>query len=157
MPTKTISDSLAKKQCKKYLENLGFESLHPARGSSCDLIGYKNNQQYFFEIKYSSKSHGDFFGCVMFTELFQALSNKKNYIFVVCRGNRENLDNWFYQIFTVEQFFEFCTLTTPICHYRLIVEPNGNLKRANTGKKSVLATEKMILDIWKKFREWKPV
>src|SRR3989338_5859687 len=99
MLKKTVSDSLAKNQCKKYLENLGFENLHPARGNSCDLIGYKNNQQYFFEI---------------------------------------------------------CTLTTPICHYRLIVESNGNLKRANIGKKSVMATEKMILDIWKKFREWKP-
>src|SRR3990167_4267576 len=76
MLKKTVSDSLAKNQCKGYLESLGFKNLHPARGNSCDLIGYKNNKHYYFEIKYSSKSQGDFFGCVMFTELFQALSNQ---------------------------------------------------------------------------------
>ena len=155
MLKKTVSDSLAKTQCKKYLENLGFENLHPARGNSCDLIGYKNNKQYYFEIKYSSKSHGDFFGCVMFSELFQAISNKKNYYFIVCRKNKK-INNWFYRLFTTEQFLEFCTLTTPIGHYRLIADNNGALKKANIGKKSVIVTERMILDIWKKFREWKP-
>jgi hypothetical protein len=156
MPKKSISDTLAKSQCGKYLARLGYENLQPAVGRDCDLIGYKNGSLYYFEIKYSSKIGGDFFGCVMFTQLFRAVSNKERYFFVVCRGDKENLDNWFYKIFTVEEFLGFCTLTTPICHYRMVLDGRGGVKKANIGKKSVVATEEMILDIWKKFRQWKP-
>lgn len=157
MGKKTISDSLAKKQCKKYLEDLGYKKITAARGESCDLLAYKNNRKHMFEIKYSSKTFGaEFFGTVMFTELFQAVGNKKNYYFLVCRGGNDNLGGWFYRIFSVKEFLKFSTLTTPIGHYRIQFDKNNNPMKLHLGKKGVEITEEMIRDIWKKYRQWKP-
>jgi hypothetical protein len=157
MAKKTVSDSLAKQQCKKYLENLGFSQISSAKGNSCDLLGYKEDILYMFEVKYSTRIEGsEFFGTVMFTELFQAVNNKENYYFLVCRGLEDNLENWFYQLFSVREFLEYCTLTTPIGHYRLKFDENGIPKKAKIGEKGVAISEEMILDIWKKYREWKP-
>ncbi|MBI5621651.1 hypothetical protein HY933_02175 [Candidatus Falkowbacteria bacterium] len=68
---KTISDKLAKRKCAEWLEKNGFNSLGLAKNSSCDLIGKKDGQKYFIEVKYSSKDDGNFFGTVMLTEMFQ--------------------------------------------------------------------------------------
>lgn len=157
MGKRTVSDSIAKQQCAKYLANLGYSDITTAKGNSCDLLGYKNKNLYMFEIKYSSKESGsEFFGTVMFTELFQAIENKKSYHFLVCRGDDKNLDNWFYKIFSVGDFLSFCTLTTPIGHYRIRFNENSQPQKQSTGKNGVKITEEMILDIWKKYREWKP-
>jgi hypothetical protein len=69
---KTVSDLLAKNQCTKYLLSTGYSSVIPAKGYSCDLLAYKESTTpYMFEIKYSTKENGDdFFGTVMFSELF---------------------------------------------------------------------------------------
>lgn len=157
MSKKTISDSIAKQQCKKYLESLGYNGITTAKGNSCDLLAYKNRVLCMFEIKYSSRKSGsEFFGTVMFTELFQAIGNKNNYYFLLCRGDSNNLENWFYKIFSVKDFLDFCTLTTPIGHYRIRFNKDFQPTKLNLGKNGVKITRKMILDIWKKYREWKP-
>ena len=157
MGKKTISDSIAKKQCKKYLKNLGYGNITTAKGNSCDLLGYKDGNIYMFEIKYSSRKSGsEFFGTVMFTEFFQAIKNESNYYFLVCRGNNNTLNNWFYKIFSVKDFLNFCTLTTPIGHYRIQFNENSQPLKLKVGKNGVKISKKMILDIWKKYREWKP-
>lgn len=157
MSKNTISDSLAKRQCKKYLEGLGYTNITPAKRNSCDLLAQKNGRLRLFEIKYSTKKEGsDFFGTVMFTELFQAINNESNYYFIICRGDKNNLQNWFYKVFSVNQFLEFCTLTTPIGHYRIRFNKKNKPLEARVGIKGVKITKGMILDIWKKYRQWKP-
>lgn len=157
MGKNTVSDSIAKKQCKKYLEKLGYKDITSAKGKSCDLLAYKNGDLKLFEIKYSTRKDGsEFFGTVMFTELFEAINNEKDYYFIICRGNENNLENWFYKIFSVKEFLKFCTLTTPIGHYRIRFDRNKETLEANVGIKGVKITKTMILDIWKKYREWKP-
>ena len=157
MAKKTVSDSIAKQQCKRYLEGLGYSQVSSAKGHSCDLLGRKDGELYMFEVKYSTRNSGsEFFGTVMFTELFQAVNNKENYFFLVCRGLESDLENWFYRLFSVQEFLDYCTLTTPIGHYRLKFDENRSPEKARVGKRGVAISEAMILDIWKKYREWKP-
>lgn len=94
----TISDKLAKRKCAEWLEKIGFRNVEISKNSSCDLFGDKNDKKYFIEVKYSSKNEGKFFGTVMLTEVFQAINNKDNYLFLVCRGKDENINNWFFKL-----------------------------------------------------------
>ncbi len=124
---KVVSDRLAKVKCREWLEKIGFTDIKPARKQSCDLIARKSDKTYFIEIKYSSKEEGNFFGTVMLTEMFQAICNKENYLFLVCRGRSDDINDWFFKLFSVEDFIKCCTLTTPIFLYHLDVEGRSNL------------------------------
>ncbi|HCA67513.1 MAG: hypothetical protein UW39_C0022G0014 [Parcubacteria group bacterium GW2011_GWC2_44_17] len=152
---KTISDKLAKRKCAEWLERNGFNNVELAKNSSCDLIGEKDDQKYFIEVKYSSKDNGKFFGTVMLTEMFKAISNKNNYLFLVCRGNDENINTWFFKLFTVQTFIKCCTLTTPIFLYHLYSDEKGNLTIPKFRNDTKLASEKLIKEMWKDFKKWK--
>jgi len=153
--TKTISDKLAKRKCAEWLERNGFNDIKPAKNESCDLLGKKDGKVYYIEIKYSSKEEGIFFGTVMLTELFQAMNNKENYLFLVCRGNSENINDWFFKLFKVQDFIKCCTLTTPIFLYHLYPDKNKDLIIPKFRKSTTLASEKLIREMWKDFKEWK--
>lgn len=152
---KTVSDKLPKRMCKEWLERNGFADIKPARGESCDLIGKKNDETYYIEIKYSSKIEGKFFGTVMLTELFQAVNNKENYLFLVCRGHGENIEDWFFKLFSVQNFLKLCTLTTPIFHYHLYANSNTSHTIPTFRKDTKLASEELIREMWKDFKGWK--
>ena len=155
MGKKTISDKPAKVRCKEWLENIGFTDVKLARNESCDLVGRKDNKVFYIEIKYSSKKEGNFFGTVMLTELFQAINNKENYLFLVCRGNGENVNEWFFKLFGVQDFMKCCTLTTPIFLYHLNPDEDGNLVIPKFKESTTLASEKLIREMWKDFKGWK--
>jgi len=76
MAKKTISDLLSKKECKVWLESQGFTDVKPAKNENCDLIAKNDNKIYYIEVKYSSKEKGEFFGTVMLTEMYKAITNK---------------------------------------------------------------------------------
>jgi len=152
---KVVSDRLAKAKCREWLEKVGFTDIKPARGQSCDLIGRKSNKTYYVEIKYSSKEEGGFFGTVMLTEMFQAICNKENYLFLVCRGEGENIKDWSFKLFSVEDFIKCCTLTTPIFLYHLDVKDRFHLTAPKFSESTILASEKLIKQMWKDFRKWK--
>src|SRR4030043_1785951 len=97
---KVVSDRLAKVKCREWLEKIGFTDIKPARSQSCDLIARKSGQTYYIEIKYSSKEEGNFFGTVMLTEMFQAICNKENYLFLVCRGKGDDINDWSFRLFS---------------------------------------------------------
>lgn len=153
--TKTISDKLAKRMCAKWLQREGLSNVELAKNSSCDLLGDKNGQKYFIEVKYSSKEDGNFFGTVMLTEMFQAINNRENYLFLVCRGKDEDIDNWFFKLFNVVDFLKCCTLTTPIFHYHLYPDQNNNLTIPKFKESTMLASQKLIEEMWKDFKKWK--
>ncbi len=150
-----VSDRLAKVKCREWLEKVGFTDIKPARNQSCDLIARKSDKTYFIEIKYSSKEEGNFFGTVMLTEMFQAICNKENYLFLVCRGRSDDINDWFFKLFSVEDFIKCCTLTTPIFLYHLDVEGRFNLTVPNFSKNTILASETLINQMWKDFKKWK--
>jgi len=152
---KTISDKLAKRKCAEWLEKNGFINIMPAKNESCDLMGKKSGKVYYIEIKYSSKKAGTFFGTVMLTELFQAINNKENYLFLVCRGNSENINDWFFRLFNIQDFIKCCTLTTPIFLYHLYPDEHGNLIIPKFRKNTTLASEKLIKEMWEDFKKWK--
>lgn len=152
---KTVSDRLAKRKCAEWLEKNGFTAIRPAGRESCDLIAKKGDATYFIEIKYSSKEHGNFFGTVMLTELFQAINNRSNYLFLVCRGGGEDIDGWFFKLFTVEDFIQCCTLTTPIFLYHLYPQQQGGLTIPKFREHTTLASEKLIREMWKDFQRWR--
>src|SRR3989344_8616043 len=153
--TKTISDKLAKRKCAEWLEQKGFNNVELAKNSSCDLIGGKGGKKYFIEVKYSSKDDGNFFGTVMLTEMFQAINNKDNYLFLVCRGKDENINNWFFKLFNVDDFLKCCTLTTPIFHYHLYSNEDNNLAIPRFKEITMVASQKLIEEMWKDFKKWK--
>ena len=150
-----VSDILAKVKCREWLEKVGFTDIKPARNQSCDLIARKSDKTYFIEIKYSSKEEGNFFGTVMLTEMFQAICNKDIYLFLVCRGRSDDINDWFFKLFSVEDFIKCCTLTTPIFLYHLDVEGRSNLTVPNFSKNTTLASETLIKQMWKDFKKWK--
>ena len=152
---KTISDKLAKRKCAEWLERNGFNDVELAKNSSCDLIGEKDGEKYFIEVKYSSKEEGNFFGTVMLTEMFQAINNKNNYLFLVCRGKDEDINSWFFKLFNVDNFLKCCTLTTPIFHYHLYPAQNNNLTIPKFKESTMIASQKLIIEMWNNFKKWK--
>lgn len=152
----TISDTNSKYKCIEYLGQFGYKNLRIAgRNDNCDLIGYKNNIKYYFEVKFSSKKLGKFFGCVMLTEIYFALKNKPNYRFIVCRGESNDIKKWFFKIFTVDEFIKLCTLTTPIFHYHIYFDNNHEVNIPNFEKKTVIANENLVIKMWDEFQKWK--
>ncbi len=152
---KVVSDRPAKARCKEWLESLGFSDVKPAKNQSCDLIAKKSNKLYYIEIKYSSKEEGSFFGTVMLTELFQAVNNKDNYLFLVCRGQGDDINDWSFKLFSTEDFLKCCTLTTPIYLYHLDVSGQFNLNAPNFTENTTLASEELVRQMWEDFQEWK--
>jgi len=152
---KVVSDRLAKAKCKEWLESLGFTDIKPAKNQSCDLIARKSNKTYYIEVKYSSKEEGSFFGTVMLTEMFQAICNKENYLFLVCRGKSEDIDDWSFKLFSAKDFLKCCTLTTPIFLYHLDVKGEFHLSAPKFTENTTLASEKLIKQMWKDFQKWK--
>lgn len=152
---KAVSDIPAKAKCKEWLESLGFTDIKLAKNQSCDLIAKKSDKTYYIEIKYSSKEEGIFFGTVMLTEMFQAIHNKENYLFLVCRGKSDNISDWAFKLFSVEDFIKCCTLTTPIFHYHLDVSGQFNLSAPKFTKNTTPASEKLVKQMWEDFQKWK--
>ena len=150
-----VSDRLAKVKCREWLEKVGFTDIKPAKNQSCDLIARKSDKTYFIEIKYSSKEEGNFFGTVMLTEMFQAICNKENYLFLVCRGSSDDINDWFFKLFNVEGFLKCCTLTTPIFLYHLDVSGQFNLTAPRFTENTTRASEKLIKQMWEDFKQWK--
>jgi Holliday junction resolvase-like predicted endonuclease len=152
---KVVSDRPAKAKCKEWLESLGFTDVKPAKNQSCDLIARKANRIFYVEIKYSSKEAGSFFGTVMLTEMFKAISNIENYLFLVCRGKGDDINDWSFRLFSVEDFFKCCTLTTPIFLYHLDVEGRFALSAPNFTENTTPASEELVKQMWKDFQKWK--
>ena len=152
---KVVSDRPAKTRCKEWLESLGFTDVKPARNQSCDLVARKSDKNYFIEIKYSSKEEGNFFGTVMLTEMFQAICNKENYLFLICRGKGDNINDWSFKLFSAEEFLKCCTLTTPIFLYHLDVGSQFKLSAPRFTESTTLASEQLIEQMWKDFQKWK--
>lgn len=158
MSKKTVSDKIAKIRCSEYLTVLGYTNIRAAKqGESCDLVAKLNEQVYFIEIKYSSLKQGKFFGTVMLTEMQKSIKEEKNFLFLVCRGD-ENIEfeNWLFKIFTPQEFWRHCTLTTPIFHYHLYLDETGNInKTINHKPDAVKANLDLIETMWNDFQKWK--
>jgi len=159
MSKKTITDKSAKRMCALYLETIGYENIMLAgRDEGYDLSAIKNSEKFFFEVKYSSKKSGKFFGTVMLTELYQATLKEENYYFIICRGNiaNTNIKDWFFKIFSFDEFVECCTLTTPIFHYHLYLDALGrNTRKIEFKEKTTKASRELIKIMWNDFSSWK--
>ena len=91
----------------------------------------------------------------MLTEMFKAICNKENYLFLVCRGKGENINDWSFQLFSAEDFIKFCSLITPIFLYHLDVEGKFNLTPPRLTEKSTPASDELIKQMWRDFQSWK--
>lgn len=152
---KSISDRPAKAKCKEWLESVGFHDVRPARNSSCDIVAEKDGKVYYIEIKYSSKEKGKFFGTVMLTEMHQAISNKDNYLFLICRGKGSDINDWVFKLINVEEFMKCCILTTPILLYQLDVKDDFELIAPRFTKITTKASDKLVTQMWNDFQNWK--
>lgn len=152
---KVVSDRPAKAKCKEWLAKNGFTDIKPAKNQNCDLIGKKSGKTYYIEIKYSSKETGNFFGTVMLTEMFQAICNKDNYLFLVCRGRSGDINQWFFKLFSVEEFMKCCTLTTPIFLYHLDPKGPSSLVPPKFRETTALASDELVRKMWEDFQRWK--
>jgi hypothetical protein len=153
MAKKTISDKVAKEKCIEYLKLKGYSNVQIASPKEgCDILAFNaQGEIFYFEVKYSSKKSGKFFGTVMLTELHKAICYPDNYFFILCRGNTEqSLEHWFFKIFSVKEFIGKCTLTTPIFHYHYSESYEISFK-----KETIIATKNLIEKMWQDFLIWK--
>lgn len=147
------SDANAKEMCKKLLESKGYTNLSTKGVEGCDIEGYKDGQKYFFEVKSSSRRKNDIYsGTVMLTELNKAVENKENYQFIICRGQGNDINKWVFEFFGVDEFMEFCALTTPILRYGYHPNPNKQPKFNDKTKK---ANDELIKLMWSEYGKWK--
>ncbi len=158
MSKKTVSDTSAKILCGQYLHSLGYTHIRAAKMSeSCDLVAELKGEVFWVEIKYSSLKKGKFFGTVMLTELQKSLMYPDNFLFLVCRGDKSaSVENWLFKLFSPREFWEHCTLTTPIFHYHLYLDAVGEVhKRVNYRPDTVKASPELIKNMWEAFQKWK--
>ena len=153
---KTVSDRTAKARCREYLESQGYDRVGPGEHNDSDLLAWRGDRKCFFEVKYSSKASGRFFGTVMLTELYAAVIHPNDYFFIVCRGRNEApAAEWFFQVFTAAEFIKYCSLTTPIFHYQMDFDAAGLLREPHRGAKSVPASVELTQRMWSDFCTWK--
>ena len=150
----TVSDREVKSKFCAYLLQNGFQGVSckncKVGGDGFDVSAECDGERYLFELKSSSKKNGNFFGTVMLTELHKAITSE-HYFFVLARRSSQE---WQFDIYTVEQFLKFCTLTTPIFHYR-IKENERKLKQPNARRYqegTVRASKEVIEQMWQFFR-----
>ena len=147
------SDVNAKEACMKYLEKQGYSNLKVV-SKNCDIKGEKDGQTYSFEVKSSSRNKNDVFGgTVMLTELYEAIKNKDYYRFIVCRGKSEH-GNWSFECFKVDEFMQYCALTTPILRYAF--HPNSK-KQPKFREDTIKANDELIQDMWNDFKKWQGI
>ena len=87
--------------------------------------------------------------------MFKAICNKDNYLFLVCRGRSNDINDWSFKLFSVDDFIKCCTLTTPIFLYRLEAKYPPNLTVPNFSKNTALASDSLIKQMWNDFKKWK--
>jgi len=147
------SDVKAKEACKKYLLNKRIiDSCEEKTEEGCDIVGYKNGEKYYFEVKSSSKGKKKAYcGTVMLTELNKAIDYKEHYKFIVCKGKGDNWDIH-EPLFTIDEFMPFCALTTPILRYAFHPDPKKQPKFRESTKK---ANKELIKLMYQNFNEWK--
>lgn len=149
----TNSDANAKKMCKKFLEREGFVNVAIKGSDGYDIEGFKDGKKYYFEVKSSSRRKNDVYsGTVMLTELYKAIENKENYRFIICRGQSNDIDKWTFELFEVDEFMEFCALTTPILRYGYHPNPN---KQPKFNVKTKKANDELIRLMWSEYGKWK--
>lgn len=150
---KSNSDSLAKEKTIEYLEKKGYVDLKIVK-ENCDIIGKdKNGKTFYFEVKSSSRNKNEAYGgTVMLTELYAGINNKDCYKFIVCKGKGEDYNKWDFKEFTVDEFMEFCALTTPLLRYAYHPKPKEQPKFRKITRK---ADEELVEEMWKDFEKWK--
>lgn len=84
------SDILAKKAVIKELEIRGYTECKII-STPADIIGYLNNERYYFEVKMTRKKE-KYFGAATLTEWEQAIKDPKHFYFVVVIQNNEVIE-----------------------------------------------------------------
>ena len=144
------SDKNAKNKCIEHLKENGYEDCTIVK-TGCDIECTKGGKKYFIEVKSSSKNKKEAYsGTVMLTELYKAVTDKECYKFLVCKG-RGNSDNWEFKMFDVDEFIEYCSLTTPILHYAY---HSKSKKQPKFRKDTIKASEDLIRSMNESFEGW---
>ena len=84
--------------------------------------------------------------------MFQAVKYDENYLFLICRGTSDSLDEWFFKLMNVQDLIKHCALTTPILLYSLYLNEKGEVIVPNSTK---MASKKLIEKMWEDFLQWK--
>jgi len=141
------SDFEAKATYKRYLEEQGFTDVKII-GSPSDIVAFKNNEKYYFEIK-MTKQIDKYFGAATITEWKTALSNPNNFKFVIAATNDDE-KRYNFKEYSPEEFMKYSTVPP------FKVNFNVNLKddsKVSNRRKAIQASEKILLKIIKIFEE----
>jgi len=147
------SDKTAKYMCKQFLEREGYEKVTIRGRDGFDIEGIKDGKAYYFEVKSSNRNKEEVFGgTVMLTELNRAIKDKDSYRFIICRGKDNDINEWTFELFGVDEFMQFCFLTTPILRYSY---HNDFQKQPKPRKETRKADDDLIRLMWSEFEKWK--
>jgi Holliday junction resolvase len=141
------SDVRAKEAFIHHLLSSGYSGARVISSPS-DIIATKNNEEFYFEIKYTAQS-SKYFGAATLTEWEAALEMKGNYRFVVAL---ERDERWHFHEYTPEEFMNFSTIPPFKIFFNIPVD-GGKAEHKNKSTKSIKLTEDRLVTLSKVFKE----
>jgi hypothetical protein len=131
------SDVPAKEAFKIFLENKKEYGSVKITNSPADITAIKNDEKYFFEIKFT-RQEKNYFGAATLTEWRAALENPNRFWFVIAIKRGEI---WEFKEYSPSQFIRFNTIPPFKTYFNLSMSKDTQSKRIT---KSVRLTEKNI-------------
>ena len=143
------SDVDAKDALSMHLSNNGYNKIEVVSSPS-DIIAYKNNKKYYFEVKKTSRTD-KYFGAATTTEWKAALDNPDTYFFVVCI--KSNIE-WEFNFYTPQEFIKYSTIPPFKIYFSVPLTKDEKSKPINR-KTAIQATKenlKVLIDFFEKLK-----
>ena len=140
------SDVDAKDALSMHLSDNGYSKIEIVSSPS-DIIAFKDNKKYYFEVKKTSRTD-KYFGAATTTEWKAALENPETYFFVVCiKGN----DDWKFNFYTPQEFLKYSTIPPFKVYFSVPLSKEEESKPIN--RKTAIQATKENLKVLIKFFE----
>lgn len=133
------SDKKAKDAFVEILKIRGYSDVKIVKAPS-DIIGVKNGEKYFFEIKKTS-AQKEYFGAATLTEWRAAYSTPNNYFFVIAQ---ETIDGFNFVEYTPYEFEKFSTIPPFKIFFNIPLNGSSKVETKRKNKSAVQFTKERI-------------
>ena len=146
------SDVEAKEAFCNELINKGY-SYPKITAKPSDIIAYKNDEKYYFEIKFTNQNE-NYFGAATLTEWKAAIENPNFYTFVIARKINSN---WNFEYLSPKELLKYSTIPPAKIYFNLPLDIEKRKKLDIKRKKAIVATKERIEYLIKTFDELKKI
>ena len=131
------NDTLAKNAYIERLLSQGFDTA-VVKAEPADIVATKNNENWYFEIKMTSKTN-TYFGAATLTEWEQAFKTPDRYFFVV--AIKQDNGTFDFKEFTPFEFMKCSTIPPFKVYFNLNLKDNKKKTQRNNKKPAIALTE----------------